>query len=241
MSAWQRRYFNRFYGQVPGYRGNMEIFYSLVEKYANEKSRVLEIGPGSTNERSKRLASLCGSLVGLDIDEAVKQNEALAEAHVYDGYVFPLPDSHFDAGVSIWVNEHIEHPEIHCREIYRVLKPGGRYIFNTPNKYHYASMIACFTPHWFHVLVANRVRNLPKTHHEPHPTFYRFNSRKQCRLLLGQAGLEMEILMLTEMSPYYLRFSRIAYLAGVAYERVVNSTNLLENLRRNILCVARKV
>lgn len=240
MNTWQQEYYEKYY-KLRGYVDSTTTFYSLIDKFVNKNSRVLEIGPGRTNKRTNYLASLCGYLVGLDIDAVAKENRDLAESHLYNGDEFPLPDSSFDAVVSIWVNEHINNPEIHAKEISRILRPGGRLIFNTPNKYHYATLIAAASPHWFHVLVANRSRNLGSSAVDPHPTFYRFNTRRKIRSVLEQQGMEIETLVVIEGSPIYFQFSKILYIAGVAYERMLNSTHLLEDLRQCILCIAKKV
>lgn len=42
-------------------------------------------------------------------------------------------DNTFDTVVSFQVIEHIENDNMYIKEIYRVLKPGGKFIFTTPN------------------------------------------------------------------------------------------------------------
>ncbi|MDF2766549.1 MAG: hypothetical protein K0S81_3544, partial [Rhodospirillales bacterium] len=44
-----------------------------------------------------------------------------------------LPDSTFDALFSVEVIEHLENPRAVARDWYRLLKPGGRLFFTTPN------------------------------------------------------------------------------------------------------------
>lgn len=45
-----------------------------------------------------------------------------------------IPDNQFDFAVSFQVIEHIEDDVTFLKEIYRVLKPGGKLILTTPNK-----------------------------------------------------------------------------------------------------------
>ena len=45
-----------------------------------------------------------------------------------------MADQSFDFVISFQVIEHIQDDHLFVKEIYRVLKPGGRFIFTTPNK-----------------------------------------------------------------------------------------------------------
>lgn len=240
MDGWQKRYIDRYYRQLPGWKSRGSRWRELLRENVPRNTRVLEIGAGPSNVTSKCLSRISGHLVGLDIDPEVKQNEWLDEVHVYDGQRFPFPDNHFDAVISDCVNEHVENPETHCKEVARVLVPNEKYIFRTPNLYHYASSVAYVTPHWFHMLVANWLRNYPSSHHDPYPTYYRFNTRRRIRSLLSKSGFTVQVLEVKESDPIYGRAARILFYMFMAYERVVNSTPFLEDLRGIIDCVARK-
>jgi hypothetical protein len=93
------------------------------------------------------------------------------------------------------------------------------------------SLIARFTPDWFHDLVANQVRGLQEDTHEPYPTYHRLNSIKDITRLANQLGFSTIELRFVEANPSYLMFHQIPFLMGVAYERLVNRFVLLEQLR----------
>src|SRR5262249_243751 len=152
------------------------------------------------------------------------------------GKSFPLPNASLDVVVTDFVNEHLEDPIAVCKEIHRVLVAGGVFVFRTPNMYHYVSAVARITPHWFHTLVANRLRNLPSNHSEPHPTYYRINSLKAARTILSATGFKVLHLELIEKDPSYGLSSRVLFFLFMGYERLVNSTSLLAGFRSNILC-----
>jgi SAM-dependent methyltransferase len=238
MGSWQQEYIARYYRRQPGWKELRVQWRELLQGNIPGSAEVLEVGPGPSGGRY--LSSMSLHLVGLDIDPEVKQNPWLDEVHVYDGQRFPFPDNRFDVVVSSWVNEHIENPEVHCKEIHRVLIPGGKYIFRTPNLYHYTSIGAYITPHWFHVLVANRLRNFPPDCHDPYPTYYRLNTRQQIRSLLRKIGFTLEALEVKETYPVYGQASRVMFYAFMIYERIVNSSPLLEDLCYTIHGVARK-
>jgi SAM-dependent methyltransferase len=51
------------------------------------------------------------------------------------GIALPFADGSFDLVVSFDVFEHIRDSDAHLREVSRVLKPGGRYLVQTPSKW----------------------------------------------------------------------------------------------------------
>ncbi len=233
--SWQERYVQRFYRSRPGWRDGTEEFHALCVKSIPPRSRVLELGPGSGGQTSEFLARVAADLVGLDVDEAIQTNPHLAEKHVYDGVRFPFPDQAFGAIVSDYALEHVANPGQLLLEIHRVLKPGGTFIFRTPNKWHYVSLLGRTLP--------DRVSVWARHHAEDHrvyPRVYRCNTRKECHQLLLQAGLQVEHFAMIEKEPSYGMSSRLLFFPMMVYERLVNSSSLFGPLRANILCVARK-
>lgn len=231
---WQQAYLDRFYPQTSWRRDGTRDFYALVKKHCHGK--ILEVGAGPSNSTSNYLKTL-GELHGVDIDPTVLNNEALQSAAVIQD-VFPFPDASLDSCVSNYVCEHLDAPKQHLSEVWRVLKPGGVYIFRTPNRLHYVAMISSLTPFWFHLKVANRLRHVEG--HDPYPTHYRLNSCRRIQNLAKQAGLTIESLRHVEKEPSYGMSSRILFLLFTAYERVVNSSELFAGLRSNLFVVLRK-
>jgi SAM-dependent methyltransferase len=240
MSSWQQVYIDKYYSRAPQWKDIHAIWNELLQDHVPRGARALEIGPGPANDASVFLRDRVNSLVGLDVERDPIGNEWIDELHLYDGNRFPFPDHHFDVVASRWVNEHLPDPVSHCREVFRVLAPGGKYVFRTPNLLHYMASVSRITPHWFHVLAANRLRNYPVDHHEPWPTHYRFNTRRRISSTLRGIGFEIDVLNVTETFPVYGQISRALFFVFLLYERVVNATPLLEDFRYVIDCVARK-
>jgi len=237
--SWYRDYVQRFYASRPGWVHGTKQFYDLCRRSIEQDTRILEVGPGPSNKTSRFLAGL-GELDGVDLDAELENNDALTHAWQIESDDYPVPESHYAACVSNYVVEHVTNPQSHLREIHRVLRPGGRYIFRTPNRYHYVALVASLTPHWFHRLVANRLRGLDSEAHDPYPTVYRINSRTAVRKHAEATGFEVEELQLIESTPSYGAASRVLFLAGMAYERFVTSTERLAGLRANLLVILRK-
>jgi SAM-dependent methyltransferase len=226
-----RSLFEKFY---PDHSKNGTLaFYDWLRQYINADVIMLNLGAGPAVDNPLR--SFRGDVqkvYGADIDPIIMKNHQLDEAHVIQGNgILPFEDDFFDLVLSDFVLEHVNNPKLFLGEVYRVLKPGGKFFFRTPNKYHYVSLIARFTPHWFHNLVANRVRGLNENTHEPYPTYHRLNSKKDITQLANQLGFSKIELLFVEANPSYLMFHEIPFLLGVFYERLVNRFVLLEQLR----------
>lgn len=81
------------------------------------------------------------SMVGVEFqaDRAARAREmcvdrGISNVEIVVGSVeqMPLPDASFDAAIAIDIIEHVEHPEVFVRELYRTLKPGGRLLITFP-------------------------------------------------------------------------------------------------------------
>jgi SAM-dependent methyltransferase len=233
---WQQVYLNRFYNPSRGWVDGTTEFHAMCAARIPSRSSILEIGAGPSNPTSRYLSSL-GSLSGVDVDPAVRSNDALADARVLETPTYPFADASFDACVSNYVLEHVEDPVAHLSEVARVLRPGGFYLFRTPNRYHYVTLVSGVTPHWFHRAVSNRLRTLPEDASGPYPTYYRVNSRGAIRRAAARAGLRVRELRMVEKEPAYGMVSRPLFLGFMLYERVVNASALFAPFRVNIFGV----
>jgi len=231
---WQEAYLDRFYPQTSWRRDGTRDFFQVLQEFCG--GDILEVGAGPSNPTSDYLKTL-GELQGIDVDAEVLQNPALKTSAVIEDH-FPFPDGTFDSCVSNYVCEHLDDPNQHLEEIWRVLKPGGVYVFRTPNRLHYIAIVSSLTPHSFHLKTANRLRAIDG--HDPYPTHYRLNTRSQIQRLARKTGFEVEYLRLVEKEPSYGMSSRLLFLLFTAYERVVNATDLLAIFRSSLFVVLRK-
>ena len=231
--------FDRYYYDRPDFQNGQDRFFDLVERAVPADGRILEIGAGPENARTKRWAQM-GAVTGVDISDEVFDNPDLVHAERFDGLRLPFPDATFDACVSVYVLEHVEHPEAHFREVHRVLKPGGVYAFWTPNLYHYVSAGSNILPHSVHLMIANPLRGRSEDEHDPYPTFYRANTLGRLARLSADARLGVETLDHVEFEPAYGRAHPALFWPMMAYERTVNRFDALAGFRANLQGVVRK-
>lgn len=221
----------------PEEQDNDLVFLRMIEDCVTAGRFVLDLGAGTGSKFKYDLKTKVepdGEVIGVDFDARVTRNPLLHRGVVMDSHSLRLPfsDNTFDVVFSRYVLEHVGNPSEFLGEIWRVLRPGGSFLFLTPNKWHYVSMASSLTPKWFHNWY-NQLRGRDKE--DTFPTFYHLNSVSTIRQQFNLAGFEECSLVLRECCPNYLTFCMPAFLLGVAYERLVNTTNLLARMRVNIL------
>lgn len=223
----------------PGYARNWDdsLFRSRIESYLRADANVLDLGAGAGIVEQMNFRGRVGNMCGVDLDPRVVDNPFLDEGRIADAGGIPYGDNRFDVVFSDNVLEHLDEPLVVFREVYRVLKPGGVFLFKTPNRQHYMPTIARLTPHSFHQLV-NRLRGRAEV--DTFPTRYRANSKSDVEHLALAAGLVVENIERIEGRPEYLRMTFPTYLVGAAYERLVNAFRLFEPFRILLLGALRK-
>lgn len=222
----------RFY---PEFHRNWDdvLFREKLLAFIHPEATVLDLGAGAGIVEAMNFRGLAERVCGVDLDPRVTENPYLDEGLVADAGRIPYPDETFDLVFADNVMEHIDEPSQVFAEIRRVLRPGGKLLFKTPNRVHYMPLIASLTPHWFHQWI-NSKRGRDQT--DTFPTRYRCNTPADVRAIARKAGLVVDRIDLIEGRPEYLRISASTYIVGLSYERLVNATDLLARFR--ILMVA---
>jgi SAM-dependent methyltransferase len=227
----------RFY--PPQFRGMYDRFSDVIHDYVRAGDVMLDAGCGSGRVFQYHFDAhqRPGLIFGVDMTDEPAGNRNIDAAARADLAALPFRDETFDIAISSHVAEHLTQPERVFRELSRVLKPGGRLLILTPNRWHYVTVSSALMPHSFHVKF-NQWRGVDA--HDIFPTVYKANTASRMRDLYAGAGMDIEALHQFETEPEYLAFSTPTYAAGVAFERVVNRFDALKHLRVNLLAVGRK-
>ncbi|MGA7414068.1 MAG: methyltransferase domain-containing protein, partial [Bryobacteraceae bacterium] len=199
--------------------------------------RVLDAGCGRYLTLCRDLSGTA-RLVGIDLENTLETDNRSAPYGIRgDLNHLPFPGGCFDMVISRSVIEHLEDPPGVFREFARVLRPGGKVVLVTPNKYDYVSLIAAITPFRVHQLLVSRI--FPVSEHDVFPTLYRANTLSALRKALRSAGLVERDLRGVNHYPAYLMFSPTLFRLGILYERIT-SLPALEFLRGLIVSVFEK-
>lgn len=215
------------------------ILERAIVSHLHPEASVLDIGCGRTAPNLVRLLDLADKLYGIDvIDFTVASDDRLRlfKNDVRD--MKDIPDNSIDVAYSRAVMEHLESPERAYREIARVLKPGGIYIFTTPSIYDYGSIAALIIPNRFHARIVNATEGRPEE--DVFPTVFGSNSRRSINRHAKQNGLQVEQLDYIGQYPSYLVFNRVLFWLGSLYQKAISSFSLTKPLQGWIFCVLQK-
>lgn len=100
--------------------------------------RALEIGSGR-GALLKNLRTRGVNVIGIEPNEALANDARPLHGSLplarMSGAMLGFPDNAFDLVISFDVFEHIADSDTHISEVRRVLRPGGSYALQTPNKW----------------------------------------------------------------------------------------------------------
>jgi ubiquinone/menaquinone biosynthesis C-methylase UbiE len=202
---------------------------------------MVDAGCGNGSQYIYSLKDRAKEIIGIDeVDDLIPNKNVTVRlrGNLED---IPLSNESVDLIISRYVFEHIRDMGHILKEFKRILKPQGKVIFRTPNRFNYVYLIAALTPHKFH-LYCNKIRSGSQMREEDtFPTYYKFNSAKAIRNNAKKAALTVKELHFIEPPPAYLVFSSLLFRLGVLYERLVNSVSAFDFLRGTIVGVLVKV
>jgi ubiquinone/menaquinone biosynthesis C-methylase UbiE len=226
--------FQKYYS---GRKFHDDLYRDVIRKYLQPGQRLLDAGCGRYLTFSKEL-SRSARVVGIDLEPTLQTDNQSAPFGVRgDLSRLPFVSDHFDMAISRSVVEHLEDPQQVFREFWRVLRPGGKIVIVTPNKYDYVSLIAAITPYWLHRRLVSKIFQSPAD--DVFPTKYRANTLSAMRKAMISAGFLEKELDTINHYPAYLTFSPVLFRLGVLYGRLT-SLERFRGLRASILCVFEK-
>jgi 2-polyprenyl-6-hydroxyphenyl methylase/3-demethylubiquinone-9 3-methyltransferase len=162
-----------------------QYFDRIVSNWKNKS--VLDVGCGG-GYSCEYMTDREMQISGIDISPSsitVAKNHALAnnltiDYRTADACQLPFPDASFDFVLCVDVLEHINDPALAIKEISRVLKPKGYFLFDTINRNF-------FTKLFFIWLAQNLLRIIPKDTHD----WGMFIKVSEMRSYLDRAGLNL--------------------------------------------------
>jgi SAM-dependent methyltransferase len=136
------------------------------------------------------------------------------------GEHLPFASQTFDLIVSVWVLEHLRDPALVFREVARVLRPRGHFIFLTPNLLNpllFFNRIGKALPQLQRRLVPRLYGRLEA---DTFPVQYRANTVSALRMLAVENGLaESELRVVPD--PTYLAINPLLFRVSLLSERMM--------------------
>jgi SAM-dependent methyltransferase len=231
----QNSYRARYRAMRPGWQSSGDQLEAMVRGYVKPESSVLDLGCGRGGVvelfwRDVKLAA------GLDPDVPSLAEHRAPGMPVLRGVGERLPfaGESFDLVVCLWVLEHVKEPRTVLREVKRVLRPGGHFIFLTPNLRNpllLLNRIGKAIP-----VVQTRLvsRFYGRREADTFPVQYRANTVRAVYELAASSGLEVTELRVVS-DPTYLALNGFMFTTSVMAERLMPNAwgvHLLGDLTR---------
>lgn len=215
----QNAYRARYTALCPGWLPSGPIYEALVHRYATPAARWLDIGCGRGGivELLGAKAALCA---GLDPDLASLREHRADGVRLANGLIEALPcaNDSFDLVTCSWIIEHLRDPAQAFAHVMRVLRPGGHFIFLTPNALNYVTWLNRLAPaRWQNALVRWLYQ---RDEGDTFPIYYRANTPTRLDSLLSASGLHRVEMRLVG-DPTYIAFNRASFALGRWIERVL--------------------
>jgi SAM-dependent methyltransferase len=121
-------------------RGNLQTNLEFLARtdLLKPKDKILEIGCGIgtvVNELSRKGHDIIGIDISGEAIEYGRNKYGDIRLEVQAAEILPYENESFDVVLSFDLFEHIAEIDKHISEVRRVLRPGGYYLFQTPNRY----------------------------------------------------------------------------------------------------------
>ena len=226
----QNHYRDLYRNSHPGWQPATEVYQAAIKARLKPQMHVLDLGCGRGGVL-EQLRTVISFPFGIDPDgQSLVQHRipgmpravALADQ-------LPLTGAIFDGVVCSWVLEHVANPSHVFDEVSRVLRPGGFFIFLTPNARALVTLINRALRPMQHTLVR---RLYGRAESDTFPVLYRANGHKRLNALAAKARLTVE--QFYEIpDPTYLAFNPILYGLSRAISRVTPPVHLVGVYRRD--------
>lgn len=228
---------------VPGLTTSQHSYYLKLRTLVPGK-RWLDLGCGHqffaewmTGEQSEVIAS-CRSVFGIDLDWIGLKGHSGIDKKIFGNLErLPLADSSFDLISANMVVEHLESPQAVLREVHRCLRPGGRFVFHTPNFNGWATQFANRVPE---TIKKKLIWALERRKEEDvFQTHYKMNTPAAVSAIASEIGFAVEEIRLVSSSAVTASFGPLAvpellYIRHLQSERNAGRrSNLIATIRKS--------
>jgi SAM-dependent methyltransferase len=213
------------------------IFESAVGSRLRPEHTLLDAGCGRTAPVLAKYIGRAKRLIGVDVVEFRDPVPGIELLNSDLGRI-DIEDSSVDIVMSRSVMEHVADPQAVYSEMHRVLRPGGYFIFLTPNLWDYASLIAKVVPNRFHPAIVQRTEG--RQAEDVFPVCYLTNTRRAVSRWAARTGFEMVTFEYLGQYPNYFMFNAFLFMLATAYEKMLSRVDALAFLRGWIFVVLRK-
>lgn len=229
---------------VPNLRVSQDVYEEVLKANIKPETAWLDLGCGRhilppwRAEQEKALVRSCKMAVGLDYDLAsLKDNESLSSKVRGSIGSLPFRNEYFDLVTANMVVEHLDAPEKQFEEVRRVLRPGGRFIFHTPNALGYATIGNRMVPERFKARLIYALDGREES--DVFETHYKANTKKRISELAAESGFEVVEVRMVVTDAIFAVVPPLAIPELVLIRLLM--TRPLRAVRTNIIAILKKM
>lgn len=228
---------------VPGLKYSQSIYEQVLREYVTPETVWLDLGcghqvlPSWRAAEEQRLVAQSKFIVGMDYDQHSLLNHRTIPRRVRgDLTLLPFQSNYFNLVTANMVVEHLGNPGVQFREVRRVLKPGGLFIFHTPNALGYGTALARLVPEaikgkLIYLLDGRREEDVFETH-------YKANTLQQIEGLAQASDFEIVKIKMLVTNAMFAMVLPVA-LPELLWIRLL-MTRPLRRIRTNIITIWQK-
>lgn len=191
---------------TPQLRHSQFAYRGKLEAALSPTSRWLDAGCGHglfpkwMEDRGAPLAQRSAVVVGIDCDcPSLWENCIVHHRVAGDLSALPFKSGCFDLISANMVVEHISDPDLIGKNLNRILRPGGLFIFHTPNYRHYQAWLVSWLPQSLKNRLAKHLE--AREEQDVFPTYYRMNTAEAIQAMADRTGFEVQELQLVNSVP----------------------------------------
>ncbi len=190
---------------VPGLRSSQHHYYETLREHTRRHPDWLDLGCGHQvfadwmDREQREVVSDVRLAVGMDYDlPSLRKHQVISNRLAGDIARLPFRDGTFDLVSANMVVEHLADPTASLSEICRVLKPGGVFVFHTPNLHNFWVFLASLLPDFVKAVAIRVLEERSST--DVFPTLYRLNTARAIRKHAARGGFVVRDLRLVSTS-----------------------------------------
>ena len=207
LSLEQQNALREAYGRAnPGWRPATEVYADRVRAQLWPAAHVLDLGCGRGGV-VEQLDHPLGQVVGLDPDwYSLREHRLDLPRTAGTSEHLPFAAACFDVVFASWVLEHLQWPLLTLQAVNRVLRPGGTFIFITPNGRHPLIWLNRGTGRLADLQAHLVERLYGRSSDDTFPAYYRANTPSRLRRLSQKSNFTLDELYFIP-DPTYLAFT----------------------------------
>ncbi len=181
---------------TPGLRSSQYAYYEALDQLTSAAPVWLDLGCGHQvfaswmDREERKVVGQARLVAGMDYDvPSLRSHKTIHMRLAGDVTRLPFPDATFDLVSANMVIEHLNDPAAALLEIRRVLKPGGAFVFHTPNYWNFWVLLGGIAPDFLKLPAIRMLEGRKAV--DVFPTRYRMNTGAAITNLARAAGFDV--------------------------------------------------